>query len=274
MANGGVFAGIIFCVVFLGIFGILIYQFNLTPYVVSLNPATAQQKEIRDKLDAASLLVYDNAGSDNTTALGYDKFYSAGLPPGQFIEVWFQNDYASKTTAFPIGPRFELRHVQLNSIGPITWYSELDRIDFYNSSGKLGTFPQYSTIAYGVGRDELVANNDVATNETALTAKCDHIQTSIIISPTYSNESIGTAFDHRQLNYVFSYGVNATQTGMSLWTIVTQILTFQSPNLGIPGAGGTIVNFVISSFVWAVIGYLVYKLIAGLIPMISGGGGD
>jgi hypothetical protein len=59
-----------------------------------------------------------------------------------------------------------------------------------------------------------------------------------------------------------------------MFSLLGQILTFQAPVLGVPGIFGSILNAIIAIPLYATTGYLIYKLIAGIAPWLSGGSGD
>lgn len=56
----------------------------------------------------------------------------------------------------------------------------------------------------------------------------------------------------------------------SAWTLLAQILTFQSPDLGIPGIGGTILSYILGAGIWASIVLLIFAAVTSVIPTISG----
>jgi hypothetical protein len=271
---------VVFGVVFLGVFAILISVMALTPYVTLHLPAsaTSQLEIVTKEMNATGLLSYSNAGYDFINATGYTTTatvntglssppqWTSGMPQGQILEIWYGDE--STPVLSLLNPFFELRQTQINTY-PIFggyYFKELSRLTFYNASGRINS--------YGLSKTDLTGNWDAEANATKLTARNNQLAVSVVIQPLWNNETIAQAATNHRLQYYLSYGVNATQTGIGLFSIVSQILTFQSPTLGIPGIGGVIVDDVIALFVWSVLGYLIYKLLAGLVPWLSGGSGD
>jgi hypothetical protein len=75
-------------------------------------------------------------------------------------------------------------------------------------------------------------------------------------------------------NVTVSWGdqMNLTNSGISAFTIIAQLLTFQTPNLGLPaGIAGDFITSLIAIPLWFAIIFVAYKLICGIIPFISGG---
>jgi hypothetical protein len=94
----------------------------------------------------------------------------------------------------------------------------------------------------------------------------------MFITPLNQSYDIGSSWEYGKLQVGVGLSINFTNSGISAWTLIGQILTFQSPQLGL---GNNIAGYIISSMVaipfWFGIAFIVYKFIAGLIPFVSGG---
>jgi len=250
---------LVFVFTLLGIFALLMVNMPGELVVQTFNPSyNRSDQEVKEKFKTADLTMYSNAVSGNIS-YGSSKQYDFGLPSGQKLEVWF-----SQESGYPTFKALELRHLMNQFLG--AWY-DWHRLDWTTkTTGR--------EVKYWVLKDDLEEAWDSTVNASLFTAHCDHITTSVMIMPYNSSWTIGESWDNGYLGYVLSYEVDWNATGVSAWTITAQLLTFQVPDLGIPGVGGTIMSYLIAIPVWSLIAYLVYKLVVGLIPFVSGGGGD
>jgi len=255
---------LVFVFTFLGIFALLMANMPGELVVQTFNPSyNRSDEEVKEKFKVADLTMYSNAVSGNIS-YGSSKQYDFGLPSGQKLEVWFSQESVATASGYVTFKAFELRHLMHEILG---WWYDYHRLDWTieNTGRKV-----YDWVLKG--DLEEAWNSEV--NASVFTAHCDHITTSVLIMPYNSSWTIEESWDNGYLGYVLSYEVDWNATGVSAWTITAQLLTFQVPDLGIPGVGGTIMSYLIAIPVWSLIAYLVYKLVAGLIPFVSGGGGD
>lgn len=223
--------------------------------------------EVEETLNANDLLVYDQSGSDNMT---YDYTsledaptapdWEAGLPDGQFLEIGW-------------GLTFDFEGIQCIKARQRTragwypvlwWWSTLDDLKFYSQNGtSLGLFIYKTTL-----EDYF----STTTNGSAFYAKGSQISTSMVVGRYNESQTIGQNWDDGHLDYFLSYDVNFTASGISAWNLVTQLLMFQSPNLGFEGFIGDLFNALIAIPMFCMIAYIVAKIVIGLIPFLSGWG--
>lgn len=262
---------LVFCFCLIGIFALLMAtlpnEFITASYVY--NPSY-RSAEIKEEFDANNLIVYDQTGNDNMT-FEYSSLddgpsppdWEAGLPDNQFLEIsWgypFVNGIILTTASM------QARHRQRNWFGPLAWYSTLADLTFYSSGIDLGIY---------LDKDELVDSWSSTNNASAFSIKGGQIASSLLVKPYNYSFTIGQNWDNGTLNYLLSYEANLTASGIGAFTLISQLLTFQAPSLGIGGPWGSFLNLVIAIPMWSCIAYIVYKVIAGLIPFVSGGSGD
>jgi hypothetical protein len=258
---------LIFVFVVLGMFGVLMASRPAAFQDLSYAPSYIQ-KQVTDKFDIADIAVYDNVAKDDI-GFPYDSLYDApsapqwnmSLPTGQYLEVLWYSNY------LPYGYQdvLEFRHVY-KTWWWLLWSWTYHDLDIYTADNVW--------LGETVTRQQVIDNWDSEKNATIFYLKCTHIDTTIMFVPTNHTKTIAEAWDAGELSYYMTYEVNFDSMGPSAWTIVGQLIGFQSPDLGIPGIFGNIVNMSISFGIWAMIAYSVYKLITGLIPFLSGGSGD
>lgn len=256
-----------------GVFAVLMGF--MTPQFITetFNPSYVDP-QVRQTFEAADVMVYDNLGADNMTYQysslnppdldgdGNDADWSAGLPSGQYFEVWW-----SEVAGFWGVRSLEMRHTTKVWYG---WAFVNLQIKYLNGSW-IGISPG----SYSIRINKAILENgwSAETNCSGFYAS-GPVTVSILFMPTDQSKTIGQAWDDGHISYMFSYEVNWNSTGLNAWNIVGQILSFQIPNLGVPGIAGTIIGLIISFPYYSLIAYIVYKLIAGLIPFLSGGSGD
>lgn len=255
---------LIFVFVFLGILALLLGAIPPDFVHETWNPSY-RNPEIRKEFEINDLVVYDNCGADNMTR-PYSSLYNApdppkweaGLPENQFLEVKWRS---------PLGQDIVyLRHMQRNWFLGMHWFSILGTLEMYAANG--------THIGNAIDKNDLLHNWNSSADAAKWTAKGNKITTNFLIKRYNSSMSIGDNWETGHLQYYITYHVNWTMTGTNAFTIVGQLLAFQAPDLGIPDPWGYFLNMVISIPIWAAIGYIVYKIIAGLIPFVSGGSGS
>jgi len=257
---------LVFVFTVLGVFALLLGTMPGDFIIQTWNP-NYRDAETKETFDAADVLMYDNADSGKLNYSDAPIQYDFGLSGGQKLEIDWVTEKLPEGYWAPFTSIY-LRHLIKQTMG---YWTDYHNLNVYDSSGvPIGT---------GWYKDKIIKANlvdhwDSDKNATILIAKCDHITTNIIFQPRNSSWSIGDSWDQEKLNFALSYDVNWNATGVSAWTIVAQLLTFQAPDLGIGGVGGIILNAIIAIPTWSLIAYIVYKIVAGIIPFISGGGGD
>lgn len=262
---------IIFSFSFLGMFAIL---FVNIPNSFRTNQATWSSSYYRTDEQVATffnfnnITVYDSQAQGLLTYPEHDTVIG-GLPSGQQLDVWWDLEYATEDPHDLPGP-----------------YSEYLGISYETQHWFLGVFQywtaerlHFSSLKAGVNRGDFVYKTELeddfqnTLNGTGYSARCNSgIQVSILYS---GNETdIGDSWDNGQLSYMISWELNATASSINMFTLLGQILTFQAPTLGITGFFGDLMNAMIAIPIYALTGFLIYKLITGIAPWLSGGSGD
>jgi len=230
--------------------------------------------EIQEQFEAADLLAYKNTATDNMT-YPYSSLDDAPSPPqwetsqsGKYLEViWFEDP----------NPYFTMHIISLRDVQMEWWGRDYHALTLKNRQGQpISSYGYSGSVANTeISKAVLVANFEAAFNATYFSGRCEHLMTNILISYNWSEyASIGVAFDAGKLGYSLTYDVDYNATGLNGWNIAASLLSFQAPDIGIGGVGGIIINACVAIPIWALVAYIVFKLIAGIIPFISGGSGD
>lgn len=255
---------VIFLFVFLGLFALFLTtipgQFLTSPF----SPKYIS-KEVREQFKSLDVIMYSNAKTGTISYPDPPLAFEFGLPIGQYLEFdWVTTTVAQYTIPFEA---IYLRHLVAGFGG--YWYDYHNLELYYENNTKFEfVFGEWCL------KENLVNAWDSTKNASIFYASCPHIMTSVIMAPWDASWTIAESWDNEKLNYTLSYQWNPNSTVFSAFTLLAQLLTFQSPNLGVPGIFGQILNYLIAAPIWAMIAYLIFKFITGIIPFLSGGSGD
>jgi hypothetical protein len=251
-----------FIILFILVFGIIVAWIPDTFYTGD----TFQDSATLEALNAASLIIYSNTGTDNMTQ-GYSSVedgpsppnWNVSLPDGEYLDVWWNQVGIYGTWVI------ELRHVH------DVWYGGYGMIDTLQYHYTDGTpVIEYFLGSWGLQKTHLENAWDSTTNSSAFTASCDHITVSIIFKPDGGYTDIGEAFDAGYLWYGLSYEWNPDDTGFNVMSLLVNLLTFQGIGVGVPGALGGFIDSVVSALFYIAIAVVAYIIIASVIPLIPG----
>jgi hypothetical protein len=219
-------------------------------------------QEVCDFFNANNITVYDNQASGGLTFNSYDL-----LPwgSGKQLSIWWDNYFGVETpygNPYCLGISYETQHWLFGYFE--YWTSE--RLHFISQSK--------NSRGDWIIKDELLDDFSTKLNGTLYDARCNSgVQVNILYTGN-GTATLEQSWDAGQLAYMISYEFNATASSVNMFTLLGQILTFQAPALGVPGFLGDLMNAMIAIPIYALSAYIVYKLLTGIAPMLSGGGGD
>lgn len=266
---------IVFIFSFLGIFTLLLATFNTVSFPIN-QASGGTPTAIAEKFTLANMTVYGNGGNDNMT-YPYSSLDDSPTAPdwetnssGKYLEVWW-----GLYSGFGVVP---YKYISLRDVQMQWWGRDYHGMTLYLRNGLAisttgifaGWLPNTQII-----KEMLVYTYETAYSASYFHAQCEHLTANILFQynqTTYA--SIGDAWDAGDIGYSITYGLDYTGSGLSAWSIVGALLSFQAPNIGITGVGGTILSGIIAAPIYACIAYLAYKFITGIIPWVSGGSGD
>ena len=261
---------ILFSFAFLGMFSLL---FVAIPSSFYANQAWAggsyfrTDQQVASFFNAHNISVYASSFAHNLTYPEHVTV-SGGLPAGNQLEVTWETPSPAMHTRPPYPPYSPFLWISHETqhwfLGLFSWWT-YDLLSFTTKGAiSRGTLIDKAT---------LVSDFDATMNGTYYSARCnDGIQVNILY--TSPNATIGDGWDYGHLAFLMSYELNATATSVNMFTLFSQVMTFQAPNLGVPGWFGSLLNSVVAIPIWAITLFLVYKLITGIAPWLSGGSGD
>ena len=247
--------------VFFGFFAVLLATMP-TEFIILGVDADVEGKEARDYFSAQDVTVYNYTLTINLTNPGSEK-EDFGLPEGQKLEFWWGTEYVGE--GYPNNYRdfVELRHLTPGLFGWWWDWHNLEPQEPYRSQVK---YPRF-----GLYEEEVVTTLfDEEANSTYCEFACDHITAKVFILTYNQSWTLQESWDNNKLKIYTSYKIDWSRTGTSMWTVLMQLLSFQNPNLGIPGVGGTILGVGVSLFLWASIAIMAYAIITAVIPFIPG----
>jgi len=251
---------LIFLFVCVAIFGVLFATIPSAFFATSHEARVGSDKAVAETLSLANLTVYDNLGSDNMT-YSYRSFTdhpsAPQFPTGvtdEYLDIWWGADSAV---------RIQSRSLQFRRTYKVWWWWGFERLEVSYGNGT-GSYPVI--LDY-----HLTQAWDNEVNASTFYGTSSHVLASIAFTYNQTKySSISDAYWSGELSYDLSHEVNWNATNVNAFTILGQLLTFQNPNLGITGTGGTILNILIASPFWVMTAILIIKLIQSIIPFIRG----
>lgn len=250
-------------IIFLGTFT-LIFSFIPSAFYTYQteysNPST-HDKDVADYFNNANITLYANSWDFNIT-LGNMEYNQSGLPEGHRVEFHWNNDY------YPIGSlpyALYVRHAYPSWL--FGWWLDYHYMDVTEPFRTMASFN--GTYFYAVTKDHFLNLAD-GSNSTYYEVECEHVSQNFIVLPINDSYSLEDSWDLGELQVLSSYEIDFEAMKPSAWVLLTQLLSFQSPDLGISGTGGTILNYLLGITIWASISILIYAIVTSLIPLISG----
>ena len=244
----------IFC--FIGIFAVLFAGINSEFYTYTFTSSVGSAKDYEEEFDLADVTIYGQVGEGNMS-YAWSSYHDhpsapqhqAGLPSGQYLEVWW-------------GQSGFLKILQFRHTTEQWWGLAFHPMDIYTQTG------------FGVGTFILVTDLESEWDDNA---NASVFQTKTPVSSSYLIQynqtkyaTITDAWNGNEINYVLSYELDQNATAMSIWGVLGTILTFNAPALGLTGVGGTILNACIAFPFYAITAVLIAKIIFAIIPFIRG----
>jgi len=130
------------------------------------------------------------------------------------------------------------------------------------------------------GRDEnwfshkwLLRHYDNRTDHATASMTCGHITLKLTFTSNSSSYTLPEALTNEApIHIIANWEFDFSHMGSNIWSLLGAVLTFQSIVTGITVLDA-VLNSLISIPVWTAIVYIFYRIITGMIPTVSGGGG-
>lgn len=262
---------VIFAFCFLGCFALFMGTMPVDFISQTWNP-TYIEKEVAQFYSITNSTLYINTETFN---LSYpeSKSYAWGLPDGHEIEFWW--GFYTFPYEYPRALHYQSLQVRHTWDGLFGWWREyeiLHKIDPYWSRTKT---PDY---VYGEGYADIITLRrvdletlfDPSTNSSFCAWEKSGYKTNAHIFSPNASWTIGEAWDNNELSFMVSWEIDWNSTNINAWTLLGQLLTFQSPNLGIGGVWGVVFDTMIAIPIWIFTAIAVIKLIQSMIPFLNG----
>ena len=121
---------------------------------------------------------------------------------------------------------------------------------------------------------DVLQNYDATLNSSTLSLYDDHISAEVTWISNDSSISLPNAFkNHDPVRVYIQSTPNMQSTCTNLWEALGRFFTFQTVNTGIQIID-LATNLLVTIPVYIALFYVAYRLVAGLVPFASGGGGD
>lgn len=116
---------------------------------------------------------------------------------------------------------------------------------------------------YRLEREDVETKVDSSNKSKFFPVSCPHISITVWISDANATRNdVLASWDDGQVTVSIGLGSDVTTAGIGGWDILGRLLTFQAPEiLGMTGDGATILNYAIALPIWAMIGYLITRLL-------------
>lgn len=227
------------------------------------NQPVIEDREVAEKFNAMDLTLYKNTWSFNISfgEMQYREGVDAGLPEGHRLEFHWHYSPVVGSVSVPV---IEIRHACPS------WFFGL-WLDFH----RLRLISPYDEIAQTSTPDlitkEALLNLAQGNNYASFKVACEHICVQFLVVPYNQSWTLSESWDNGKLHVLCSYEIDWEAMKPSAWTLLGQLLTFQAPDLGVPGIGGKIISHIVGAILWSCMILLIYAAITRLIPMVKGG---
>jgi hypothetical protein len=209
----------------------------------------------------------------------YDEYY---IPDsyGQFNLENLHFDYFENDTLLYFDSVDIDFNPEINYRFDVNWWSYTLGIDFWHwdrdwpvkTAHKMTIYNEPNDVQ-NIGKSDLEDNWDSINNQSVISPIwCNDISITALFADSDTNRNnITQAWDDGSLEVGIGFGYeNASLVAMSGWDLVGRLLTFQSPDLGMGNASAnTLMNGMIALPLWAMIAYLIYRLILLAIPFVG-----
>jgi len=224
--------------------------------VASYDPEYQTDKVAAQFFSASNITAFENT---NTTYVSYpgSVVVDTGLANGHYIELWWN---------LVVGiQQFQVRHIWPGPWGLWTEYENLMVIEPYRSQLDDPSIP------YFLVRSDLTTFwENVAVNTSYCEWHRNGYSAQTFIYPFNDTWTIDQSWVNGYLNVTMGYEINLNASNINAFNLLSQMMTFQSPNIGLTGTANTILNASIAIPLWIMIAILIVKLLQSIIPFIRG----
>lgn len=225
-------------------------------YQAEYDSLMGQDQEVVDYFTAGNITLYENTWAFNKTRYGgAETLPDVPVVDHQLEFHWEFIELMEVRHAFPtwfFG--FWLDYERMELIEP-----DWSRTPGYPISDPANI---YKDDLLALERDE---------NASSFTVECEHVIMSFVVMNNGTYANLEAAYDAGEVRVLASYDIDFAAMKPSAFTLLGQLVTFQNPDLGIPGDFGDLLNYGFGVGFWIIIAIAVYTLVTRLLPTIQGG---
>jgi hypothetical protein len=238
-------AKLLFIISFLGLFFLII---AIAPSIMIYGTPVYKQYEVPTYFSAQDI-----------QAIKYFKNYTVNI--GDNIVVDFTPTPNYKFYLRWQNPPFVPSYLWLVHVDWEFWFIIHEHSLFWNNQSNI-EYPQ---------REFFEQHWDSKNNVSVSYAHCIDITVKVWVGDTNNTRNnITSAWNDGHLQVGIGFGYSDTEVKLSSWDIITRLLTFQAPQIFGSGSIGLAVNVIIALPIYAMIAYLIYRLVLMAIPFVGG----
>lgn len=250
----------------LGLFALLlgIFPVDFLLYQYDYENTTAQDKTVLAAYDANNLNAYNQTWYFNMTFPSQHNLPDTPSPDHQIECHWIDTI---------LYDWIEFRHAQPGFMGWYMTHHKLMMAEPYRSQVGFDNTPSVRRIYLNML--ETLEGNTASGEGAFFEMYCDHVRLTVYVIATEEGKNLTEGWNDGALTVLSTYKIDFESMKGNAWSLITSILMFQSPEIGVSGDWGYVVNGALGLVLWAMIGLLVFAAITSLIPFVPGwSGGD
>lgn len=231
-------------------------------YQADYNPVSGQDQQVVDYFSAHNITLYKSTWIFNITFSYGDTMEALEDVPttDHQIEFHAQKDIWGDTT-------LHLRHAYPSwFFGLWLEYHYMFNTPFIQEQLRVAGHSNFLIIDW-----EAIEILAIDANASSFEVTCDHLTMNFVVMNTGDYATLEDSWNNDIISVLSSYEIDFDAMKPSAFTLITQLITFQNPDFGIPGIFGEIVNYIFGIGFWIVIAITIYTIVTKLIPTIQGG---
>lgn len=220
--------------------------------------------EIEAEFEATDLLTYSSFANDSMV-YDYSSIFDADdapqwttAVPNRYVEVWW-GLYVIPDVG-TLGPAIQVLDTEEREFLGYKYYVALEPCRLTVNDEYIGIFLLDTQFKTDYGSQYNVTVKAVGS----------YVSANLIIKAN-GTDTLSESIDNGVLLYSITWEIDFDAMKPNVFMLLAQMLTFQSPDWGIPGLLGEILSYIIGLGFWATIILIVYAAITKLLPTASGG---
>jgi hypothetical protein len=252
---------------FITIIGLMPSEFYAVQPGISTN--VGQDKLVVDYFDAHNITLYKSTWAFNITWDEEVHLDDVPVTNERLTASW--NYYSAADSGMFPGPDRAL------TVSHDGWFSFLGLFGWWTGHRLILDEP-YLTLsggrdfaAQGYMTRTMLLNLATDANSAYYELSCIHVPMKFVVLNWNSSWNLEQSWDNQHLRVLGSYDIDWDAMKPSAWNLLTSLITFQNPALGIPGDFGSILTYVIGLAFWTTTAIIIYTVVTRLFPTIQGG---